>query len=74
MADTATNVLRLKYTTASDKSKTINVTNVKDAPENEDVVALVQGILTNKVIFSDQPTTAVSAQLVTTTTEDYDIE
>lgn len=74
MASTTSNSLRMKFKDAADANKTITLSRVKGAAALNDVKALVQGIITNGLIWKSVPTTAVSAQMISTTVTDYNLE
>lgn len=66
--------LRMTFETTSGEGKSITLNRANDEATDAQVKALTGAIVTNKVIFADQPTKALTAQLISTTTTDYDLE
>lgn len=66
-------VLQIKMTDGAGDPWQLNVKHVDDEAATADVKALVTGLITNGAIFEKAPTTAVSAQFVTTEVTDVDL-
>ena len=71
MATTMT--LRTKFKDAGGDNMTINFPYADEDTEDADVKALMNGIITNKALWQKQPTEKVSAEMISTTTVEFDI-
>ncbi len=66
-------VLQIKMTDGNNDPWQLNIKHVDDEADTADVKSLVTGLITNGAIFEHAPTTAVSAQFVTTEVTDVDL-
>lgn len=67
-------VLQIKMTDGAGDPWQLNVKHVDDEATTTNVKALVTGLITNGAIFEKAPTTAVSAQFVTTEVTDISLD
>lgn len=66
--------LNMKFLDAGGDKMNINLNHADEDVQDATVKTLMDGIITNKVIFENVPTSKVSADLITTTTTPLDIE
>lgn len=69
-----TNRLAMKFKDAGDDVMIMSLANANPDVTDAQTKALMDGIITNKLMFERVPTTKVSAELITTTTTPLDIE
>lgn len=74
MATTTTAKLVMVFTSATGDDVTFSYNHADTEMAASSVQALVQGLITNGSIFAVPPVAAKSAKIVTTTSEDVDLE
>lgn len=66
--------LVLKYKGALGNAVNFSFANVDEDVADENVKALSTGLITNGAIYADPPVTQVSAEVVTTSTREIDLD